>query len=70
MRIRNILDGDLIITPSLPKKRYLVISTTVKRGYYDTLRKCTQKDITDYLGIKQGSVAEYLQNAESTIINS
>lgn len=70
MRITNVLAGDLITAPSLPKKRYLVMSTAVKKGYYDTPRKCTQKDIADHLGIKQGTVAEHLQNAESTIINS
>ena len=70
MKISNVFVGDLIAAPKLPKKRYLVISTAIAKGYYSTPRRCTQGDIADHLGIKQGTVAEHLQNAESTIINS
>jgi len=70
MRISKMIIGDLIAAPELPERRHLVITTAVKKGYYDTPRKCTQKDIADMLGIKQGTVAEHLQYAESVIINS
>jgi predicted DNA binding protein len=48
----------------------VVIRTAVEEGYYNTPRRCTQKDIAEKLGIKQGTVAEHLQYAESIIINS
>ena len=70
MRISKMIVGDLIAAPELPERRHLVITTAVKKGYYDTPRKCTQKDIADMLGIKQGTVAEHLQYAEGVIINS
>ena len=70
MRISKMIVGDLIAAPELPERRHLVITTAVKKGYYDTPRKCTQKDIVDMLGIKQGTVAEHLQYAEGVIINS
>ncbi|MBL6891658.1 MAG: helix-turn-helix domain-containing protein [Candidatus Poseidoniaceae archaeon] len=70
MRISKMIIGDLIAAPKLPERRHLVITTAVEKGYYDTPRKCTQKDIVDVLGIKQGTVAEHLQYAESVIINS
>ncbi|MAU73865.1 MAG: helix-turn-helix domain-containing protein [Candidatus Poseidoniaceae archaeon] len=70
MRISKMIIGDLIAAPKLPERRHLVITTAVEKGYYDTPRKCTQKDIADVLGIKQGTVAEHLQYAESVIINS
>ena len=70
MRISKMIVGDLIAAPKLPERRHLVITTAVEKGYYDTPRKCTQKDIADLLGIKQGTVAEHLQYAEGVIINS
>lgn len=70
MRISKIIMGDFIAAPKLPERRHLVIITAVERGYYDTPRRCTQKDIADILGIKQGTVAEHLQYAESVIVNS
>ena len=70
MRISKMIIGDLIAAPKLPERRHLVITTAVEKGYYDTPRKCTQKDIADVFGIKQGTVAEHLQYAESVIINS
>ena len=62
--------GDWMSAPKLPNKRNLAIKTAVKMGYYDAPRTCNQNDIADALGIKQGTVAEHLQNAESIIINS
>lgn len=70
MRISKIIAGDWIAAPKLPEKRNLVIRIAVEKGYYETPRRCTQKDIADDLGIQQGTVAEHLQYAESMIINS
>jgi predicted DNA binding protein len=39
-------------------------------GYYNAPRKCRQRDIADSIGLKQGTVAEHLQIAESLIINA
>ena len=61
MRISKMIIGDLIAAPKLPERRHLVITTAVEKGYYDTPRKCTQKDIADVFGIKQGTVAEQLE---------
>ncbi len=70
MRISKLIIGDWMAAPKLPNKRNLAIKTAVKMGYYDAPRTCNQNDIADALGIKQGTVAEHLQNAESIIINS
>ncbi|MED6337879.1 MAG: helix-turn-helix domain-containing protein, partial [Candidatus Thermoplasmatota archaeon] len=32
--------------------------------------KCTQRALAEKLGVRQGTVAEHLQSAESTIIQS
>ena len=70
MRISKLLIGDWMIAPNLPVRRKLVIETAVEMGYYSVPRTCNQNDIADLLGIKQGTVAEHLQHAESLIINS
>jgi predicted DNA binding protein len=70
MRISKILIGDWMTAPNLPSKRTLVIKTAVGMGYYSVPRSCNQSDIAEVLGIKQGTVAEHLQHAESLIINS
>ena len=70
MRISKMIAGDWMAAPKLPERRNMVIRTAVESGYYNTPRECTQKDIADRLGIKQGTVAEHLQYAEGVIINS
>jgi predicted DNA binding protein len=70
MRISKILIGDWMTAPNLPARRTLVIKTAVELGYYSVPRTCNQNDIAEVLGIKQGTVAEHLQHAESSIINS
>ena len=70
MRISKMLIGDWMTAPNLPTKRTLVIKTAVELGYYSVPRTCNQSDIAEVLGIKQGTVAEHLQHAESSIINS
>ena len=70
MRISKMLIGDWMTAPNLPERRTLVIKTAVELGYYSVPRTCNQNDIAGALGIKQGTVAEHLQHAESSIINS
>lgn len=70
MRISKMIAGDWMAAPQLPERRNAVIRTAVEDGYYNTPRQCTQKDIAEKMGIKQGTVAEHLQYAESIIINS
>jgi hypothetical protein len=70
MKISNLEIGDWMTVPQLPLKRNSVIKTAVEMGYYDAPRKCNQSIIADVLGLKQGTVAEHLQSAENTIINS
>lgn len=70
MRISKMIIGDWMSAPNLPQKRTLVIQTAVEMGYYSAPRRCNQNDIAGVLGLKQGTVAEHLQNAESVIINS
>lgn len=54
----------------LPQKQRLVLETAIEMGYYSRPRKCTQRDIAKVLDIKQATVSEHLQSAESKIINS
>ena len=70
MKISKAIDADWILTPTLPEKRQVVMMTAVEMGYYNPKRKCTQKDLAEFLGIQQGTVAEHLRHAESEIINS
>ena len=70
MRISKMIIGDWMSAPNLPERRTLVIQTAVDMGYYSAPRRCNQNDIAGVLGLKQGTVAEHLQNAESVIINS
>jgi len=70
MRISKTISADWIAAPKLPQRRHTVMRTAVEMGYYDTPRKCTQKEIAELLGIQQGTVAEHLQYAEGIIVNS
>lgn len=70
MKISNQEIGDWMTVPQLPVRRNLVIKTAVEMGYYKSPRKCNQSTIAEVLGLKQGTVAEHLQSAENTIINS
>ncbi|MBT5735468.1 MAG: hypothetical protein HOI28_01325, partial [Euryarchaeota archaeon] len=70
MRITKDLKADWIATPQLPQRRKEVIDLAVERGYYKTPRKCTQRELADELGVRQGTVAEHLQSAEGLIIES
>ena len=54
----------------LPDKQRTVLDKAIELGYYDRPRRCTQRVIADALNIKQATVSEHLQSAESTIIHA
>jgi len=54
----------------LPKKQRMVLDKAIGMGYYSRPRGCTQRDIADAMNIKQATVSEHLQSAESKIIHS
>ncbi len=54
----------------LPQKQRLVLDTAIEMGYYSRPRRCTQREIASVLNIKQATVSEHLQSAESKIINT
>ena len=70
IRISKDLKADWIAAPQLPARRKEVMELAVKLGYYSTPRKCTQRALAENLGVRQGTIAEHLQSAESTIIQS
>ena len=53
----------------LPPKQRLVLNKAIEMGYYNRPRECTQRDIAEVLKIKQATVSEHLQSAESKIIH-
>jgi hypothetical protein len=70
IRISKDLKADWIAAPQLPTRRKEVMELAVKLGYYSTPRKCTQRELADALGVRQGTIAEHLQSAEGVIIQS
>ena len=70
IRISKDLKADWIAAPQLPNRRKEVMELAVRLGYYSTPRKCTQRDLAEALGVRQGTIAEHLQSAESMIIQS
>ena len=54
----------------LPEKQRMVLDEAIKMGYYDRPRRCTQRAIAEALDIKQATVSEHLQSAESAIIHA
>ena len=54
----------------LPQKQRNVLDEAIKMGYYDRPRRCTQRAIAEVLNIKQATVSEHLQSAESSIIHA
>lgn len=54
----------------LPHKQRMVLDKAIEMGYYSRPRGCTQRDIAEAMHIKQATVSEHLQSAESKIINS
>ena len=68
--VNNNFQGQWDTAPGLPRRRKEVLETAIMMGYYNAPRKCRQRDIADSIGLKQGTVAEHLQIAESLIINA
>ena len=68
--VNNNFQGQWDTAPGLPRRRKEVLETAIRMGYYNAPRKCRQRDIADSIGLKQGTVAEHLQIAESLIINA
>ena len=68
--VNNNFQGQWDTAPGLPRRRKEVLETAIEMGYYNAPRKCRQRDIADSIGLKQGTVAEHLQIAESLIINA
>ena len=68
-QVKSLLTEERLAAMS-PSERKQVMDLAVKRGYYQTPRKCTQRELAEELGVRQGTVAEHLQSAESTIIMS
>ncbi len=54
----------------LPEKQRLVLDKAIEMGYYSRPRGCTQRDVAEAMSIKQATVSEHLQSAESKIIHS
>ena len=54
----------------LPHKQRMVLDKAIEMGYYSRPRGCTQRDIANAMNIKQATVSEHLQSAESKIIHS
>ena len=54
----------------LPEKQRLVLDKAIEMGYYSRPRGCTQRDVAEVMNIKQATVSEHLQSAESKIIHS
>ena len=53
----------------LPNRQQIVLDKAIEMGYYERPRGCTQRDIAEVLEIKQATVSEHLQSAESNIIH-
>ena len=51
-------------------KQKIVLDYAIKMGYYNRPRECTQREIAKKLNLKQSTVCEHLQLAESKIFNS
>ena len=54
----------------LPQRQRVVLDKAIEMGYYSRPRGCTQREIAEAMNIKQATVSEHLQSAESKIINS
>ena len=68
LRISQSQPGAARIGPSLSPRRQEVLETAQQMGYYDTPRRCSQRELADRLNIRQATVAEHLQRAERDFI--
>jgi|TARA_B100001094_G_scaffold306519_1_gene337364 hypothetical protein len=58
-----------ILSEILNAKQKFVLDKAIGMGYYNRPRECTQRDIASTLNLKQSTVCEHLQIAESKIFN-
>lgn len=68
LRISQSQPGAARIGPSLSPRRQEVLETAQKMGYYDTPRRCSQRELAEKLQIRQATVAEHLQRAEHDLV--
>ena len=68
LRISQSQPGVGGVGPKLSPRRREVLETAQKMGYYDTPRRTSQRELADYLDIRQATVAEHLQRAERDLI--
>lgn len=54
--------------PNMSSRRKEVVDTAYSMGYYDTPRRCSQRELAERLNIRQATVAEHLQRAERDLI--
>lgn len=52
----------------MSNRRKEVVDTAYSMGYYDTPRRCSQRELAERLNIRQATVAEHLQRAERDLI--
>ena len=69
LKVSSSMRADFMMTPSLSRRQSEVLGAAVEMGYYEYPKRCNQSDIAELIGISQGTVAEHLQLAESTIMS-
>ena len=69
LKVSSSMRADFVMTPSLSRRQSEVLGAAVEMGYYEYPKRCNQSDIAELIGISQGTVAEHLQLAESTIMS-
>jgi DNA-binding CsgD family transcriptional regulator len=68
LRISQSQPGAARIGPTLSPRRQEVLETAQHMGYYDTPRRCSQRELAEKLNIRQATVAEHLQRAEHDLV--
>lgn len=68
LRISQSQPGAARIGPALSPRRQEVLETAQHMGYYDTPRRCSQRELAEKLEIRQATVAEHLQRAEHDLV--
>lgn len=58
------------LTVTLTDRQRTVLDVAVRRGYYESPRQATHRDLADELNIAPGTVAEHLQRIEATVMRS
>lgn len=68
LRISRSLPGPAGRGPTMSPRRREVMETAQSMGYYDTPRRCSQRELAERLDIRQATVAEHLQRAERDLV--